>query len=323
MSAGEEAAAGDLRAENDRLRASLKDLQRSFGDFSQLKEKELQGLRAANQELSAATDSLARQVEILEEEAASGQKHIRVLQKALKSNLAAPGSESASRRSAQSLASEPEELRAAVDTLQTQNAFLLSQVGFLERRLEGAQRPGGEDQLHALCRILGAREPSRLVEAATKVQQVCRQLPPLQSTLQDIHALVSENNIIPVSCGSLADLVEILENWAGNLRDYHQLVRDLFELLRITDERQKNRSFLLESVRRLAGRGGADPPRAGSAAEFFVEEARRRLALPVDASAQAVLAKALRALEERGSGARARMRLSSASNSVLPSGDEH
>ena len=351
-----------VQEENAVLRASLKESQKTLAELSTLKDNEIRTLKQSVKDLRQTIDSLHKQIETLERSEASGEKHIRLLQKALKSNITSNGETiddllteidkitdsqallvinklvSTDRTKGRKTVSnfpqdtlsrlEKEDQKQKFETLQTQNNFLLNQLAFLEKQLDQQnKKPAGrrneedERSFEAACRLLGIKDRSRAMESAIKIQKALSQVPSLQKALEEIYMTVIERSCIPVSCDSQAELLEALENWAGNLRDYQQLVQDLFEILQIEDERFKNRTHLVESIRDLArgdnarlkaalrervpAQNDTDPLRKqqklSSTVEFFLEEARKRLHLSPDYSSQALFSKILKILDENSS----------------------
>ena len=87
-------------------------------------------------------------------------------------------------------------------------------------------------------------------------------------------------------------MIEIIENWATNLKDYQSLVHNLFDILGIDDDSLKNRTFLLESIKELVNihfdeeaeedekyNVLTEMQKNQASFKFFCEEAKRKLGL--------------------------------------------
>ena len=216
---------------------------------------------------------------------------------------------------------EKKQMMAENDTLKTQNDFLTNQLNFVQKKLAHSNKkaysmntlpPNSDDLQSAICVMFGIRDSSKLIENLKRIQKAFEFLPTLQKTVEQIYQIVCDRSCIPVVCNSHDQLIEIIENWASNLNDYQDLVSELFNILKINEEDQKNRTHLIQSIRKLACDSSSinnyDHNEKGpeviselknlkkkvSAIDFFIEEARKKLNLDDDYSNEALFVKVLK-----------------------------
>lgn len=219
-------------------------------------------------------------------------------------------------------------------TLKTQNHFLLKQLEFAEKQLiskgirpaySSSNNQNCADTEYQICQIFGIDDESRLIDSLKKIEKAYHYVPVMQETLEYVFAIVTQNSFMPVKCTSSSQLVEILENWVDNLRDYQNLVTQLFDILNIQEESLKNRTHLITSIKELALSNTRKDPllsahpdnekenitldqsnlveefkrlkKMNNTAEFFCEEAKRKLRLPSSYSNEALFTKILKVLE--------------------------
>lgn len=216
---------------------------------------------------------------------------------------------------------EKKEYLQQLDTIKTQNDFLINQLNFAQKKLTKSNKktnPTDPDELiYKICQIFGIKDENKLEKDLLKIKKAYQYLPSLQETVERIYTIITEESCIPMICTSNTQLVEIIENWASNLTDYQNLVRQLFEVLQISDEALKNRTYLIESIKELVGQNlegsfeGSRAPgndelvseisklkKGQNTFQFFVEEAKNKLNLPEHYSNEALFSKILTNLKE-------------------------
>lgn len=206
---------------------------------------------------------------------------------------------------------EKKEVLKEVSSLKQQNEFLLSQLNYTQRKAKLVKDDGFDpyQQLQEVCSILGIQDESNLRESLLKIKKVFDSVPQLQELVERIFQIATEDSCIPVRCDSKEQLIEIIENWAANLKDYQSLVLSLFEILGIEDDTMKNRTFLLESIKELVNIQCEEEQENGAQEQiqelqkkqsnfrFFCEEAKKRLKIK-DYSDEALFEKIFQVIDK-------------------------
>lgn len=206
-----------------------------------------------------------------------------------------------------------------IDVLKTQNDVLTKQLEFAQRRFEPRDRKSytsassqAETVLSQVCEVFGIRDQNNMLECVEKIYTAYQFLPSLQNTVEAIYTIVAEKSCMPVECNSNEQLVEVIENWASNLVDYQNLVVDLFDVMKISGEDQKNRTHILQSIKHLMDDrsdienmviDGSEAleelkklKKKSIGVDFFVEEAKAKLGLDGTYSNEALFSKVLKSL---------------------------
>ena len=218
-----------------------------------------------------------------------------------------------------------------IQTLKSQNDFLLTQLEFAEKQLVAVgvkpdynhENFESIDLKNALCDIFGFSADEDILEALHKIERGYQYVPVMQEILERVFLIITDNQFLPAMCNSKNQMIEILENWAGNLVDYQHLVKTLFEIMGITESALKNRTYLVESIKKMVFnvtsekaesqsirfRDDRNPSeeifeeikklkKENNTVEFFCEDAKSKLNLPVSYSNEALYSKILKILED-------------------------
>lgn len=221
---------------------------------------------------------------------------------------------------------EKKEYLQQLDTMKTQNDFLVNQLNFAQKKLTKSNKKtnvtDSDEIVYKICEIFGITDERKIEKDLLKIKKAYEYLPSLQETVERIYTIITEESCIPMICTSNTQLVEIIENWASNLTDYQNLVHQLFEVLQINDEALKNRTYLIESIKELVGQNlngrSLDESRGSpnddlineisklkkgqNTFQFFIEEAKNKLNLPAHYSNEALFSKVLKNLKEEKRG---------------------
>ena len=213
------------------------------------------------------------------------------------------------------LAGDKKTLKEEIEILKSQNDFLTNQLDFSNKKVvqekKRAKLYGTEVGIEKVYDILGISEDENLLEGLERIRDAFTLLPDLQQTVEEIFTIVTKKSVMPVDCDSNEQLVAVIHNWSSNLADYQNLVFELFDILKIDTEDEKNRTHLLKSIREVIDgcREEKVQPavmeqvkrlqKEAMGVEFFLDEVKDRLGVDKTYSRESVFSKVLKIVSER------------------------